>query len=337
MSGIGIVGTGAVSPAGWNASALWDAVERGAPLPCTDHERPGWRKPLPMSSVPKPESPPSFARHPRLRRTAPIGRFAAAAAVEALAGAPDFDASNRRMGIVFCSTCGCVSYSRRFYQEVLDDPPTASPVLFPETVFNAPASHLSALFDNPGANYTLIGDAGVVAQGLALGAAWLLQDRVDACLVVASEEADWIVADALRKYSRSLPLAEGAGAILLARSAAAPVKLSRITDVQRYSEHGSRSQATRAVAEQLGGGDGETVLCAGTLRHGGLFRAEREAWADWPGRTIEVKPVAGEALSAGAMWQCVLAARALQSEGATRAQVSLAGNFEFAVGVEFKR
>ena len=49
-----------------------------------------------------------------------------------------------RLGIVACTMAGSVAYSRRFYEEVLREPATASPLVFPETVFNAPASHLAA-------------------------------------------------------------------------------------------------------------------------------------------------------------------------------------------------
>jgi 3-oxoacyl-(acyl-carrier-protein) synthase len=37
----------------------------------------------------------------------------------------------------------------------------ASPLLFPETVFNAPASHLAAILGITGASYTLVGDGAV--------------------------------------------------------------------------------------------------------------------------------------------------------------------------------
>ena len=69
---------------------------------------------------------------------------------------------------------GSVNYSRRFYDETLKDPATASPLVFPETVFNAPASHLAALLGTTAINYTLVGDPGTFLQGIALAADWLL-------------------------------------------------------------------------------------------------------------------------------------------------------------------
>ncbi len=62
-----------------------------------------------------------------------------------------------------------MAYSRRFYEEVLRDPATASPLIFPETVFNAPASHLAAFLGTTAINYTLVGDEGTFLAGTRAG------------------------------------------------------------------------------------------------------------------------------------------------------------------------
>ena len=108
---------------------------------------------------------------------------------------------------------GCVNYSRRFYDETLNDPATASPLVFPETVFNAPASHLAAMLGTTAINYTLVGDPGTFLQGLALAADWLQEARVDGCLVIGAEEVDWLTADAYRLFATKVILSEGAGAV----------------------------------------------------------------------------------------------------------------------------
>src|SRR4029079_15259432 len=121
----------------------------------------------------------------RLRRSSPISHFVVGAALEALGtDAPAVSAGPLRLGIVLWGMSGCVNYSRRFYDEVLKDPATAIPLVFPETVFNAPASHLAALLGTTAVNYTLVGDPGTFLQGLALAADWLSAKRVDGCLVV---------------------------------------------------------------------------------------------------------------------------------------------------------
>ena len=163
-----VAGYGAVSPAGWNARDICEGVANGALLPVQSIERPGWSQPLTIRRVPPSMSRAAILANPRLRRSSPIGQFSTVAAAEALVKADEMGTKlSGPLGIVFCTTCGCVTYSRRFWDEVLKDPTFASPLIFPETVFNAPASHISAVIGTSAANYTLIGDSGVYLQGLA--------------------------------------------------------------------------------------------------------------------------------------------------------------------------
>ena len=68
MSQIFVAGFGAVSPAGWNVTALRDALDKNEPLPVQTLARPGWDKPLRARLVPTPAARPEFLAHPRLRR-----------------------------------------------------------------------------------------------------------------------------------------------------------------------------------------------------------------------------------------------------------------------------
>ena len=133
-----------------------------------------------------------------------------------MAARPGMDST--RLGLVFCVMNACVQYSGRFFSEVLRDPPTASPILFPETVFNAPGSHLAVLCGVSGAVTTLVGDRDVFLSGLAQASAWLQDGLVDACLVVAAEEADWLSAEALSIQFPGKTAGEGAAALLLERN-----------------------------------------------------------------------------------------------------------------------
>src|SRR5205085_6851799 len=130
---------------------------------------------------------PAFMSHARLRRASPITHYSVAAALEALgADAPRVSGGSLRLGIVLCVMSGCVNYSRRFYDETLKDPATASPLVFPETVFNAPSSHLASLLGVGNRNYTLVGDPSTFLQGMALGADWIASGQLDGCLIVGS-------------------------------------------------------------------------------------------------------------------------------------------------------
>ena len=218
MSRIFVHGCGAASPAGWSASALCESVSRGSTLPTKPLPLPGREEPLTIRQVPIPDPRPAFFGHARLRRTSPISQYLVAAAMEAVGSDAALVAAGKlRLGVVLCVMSGCVNYSRRFYDEALRDPSTASPLVFPETVFNAPASHIAAMIGTPDLNYTLVGDPGTFLQGLALAATWLLEDRVDACLVAGGEECDWLTSTAFHLFSRSLILSDGAGALYLKR------------------------------------------------------------------------------------------------------------------------
>jgi hypothetical protein len=250
MSRVFVHGWGAVSPAGRTAAALTDACSRGESIPPQPLVRPGQTQPLAARKVPAPTPRPAFLGHPRLRRTSPITHFAVSAASEALgADAEKVAAGELRLGIVFCAFTGCVGYSRRFYDEVLREPATASPLIFPETVFNAPASHLAAYFGSPAVNYTLIGDEGEFLKGIALAAEWLLADQVDGCLVVGAEEADWLSAEALRLLSPGAVPAEGAGALYLRREPG-PVELVAVTSPQLFQNRGERAAALGRVRSE---------------------------------------------------------------------------------------
>lgn len=319
MSRVFVHGWGAVSPAGWSAAALTDACSRGEPIPPQPLVRPGLAQPLAARKVPAPTPRPAFLGHPRLRRTSPITHFAVGAASEALGAAAKVIAGELRLGVVFCAFTGCVGYSRRFYDEVLRDPATASPLIFPETVFNAPASHLAAYFGSPAVNYTLLGDEGEFLKGVALAADWLLADQVDGCLVVGAEEADWLSAEALGLLSPDAVPAEGAGALYLRREPG-PVELVAVTSPQLFQNRAERAAALARV---------------------------RSEWQPWVPPEADVMTNAagspnrisalGEGLGALGAWQAVAAVAALATREAASAVVETVGVNEQVVAAVFRR
>src|SRR5436189_1840801 len=237
-----IHGIGAVSPAGWGVLPLREALAKDEPLPVKELTRPGWTRSLRVRPVPPPS--PRPLSHARLRRTSPITQYAVAAALEALGeDAARVNSGALKLGIVLCVMTGCVNYSRRFYDETLNDPATASPLVFPETVFNAPASHLAALLGTTAINYTLVGDPGAFLQGLALAADWLLSERVEACVVIGAEEMDWLTSDAYRLFNRRAVLSDGAGALYLKRRAnqVPAVELREVTQAHLFSNRQTRA------------------------------------------------------------------------------------------------
>jgi hypothetical protein len=338
MSRIFVAGLGAVSPAGWNVAALREALDKGEPLPTQPLERPGWEKPLRARLVPNLAVRPGFLAHPRLRRASPITHYVVATALEATAGLRANQNPKHRLGLVVCLQSGCVNYSCRFFEETLQDPATASPLLFPETVYAAPASHLAAVLGNISLATSLVGDPAIFLQGVSLGAQWLEENRVDACLVVGAEEANWITSDALWHLEHSAVITAGAGALCLCRNPewSAGVELVAITDVHTYSTRNSRMQAARAMRGQLGKSSPRELLCDGIGSSSRVDAPELAAWHDWTGPRLSPKQILGEGLMAGAAWQCVAACDAVAGGQFTAASVSLVGSNQQAIGARFK-
>jgi len=340
MSRIFVAGLGAVSPAGWNVAALRDALDKGEPLPVQAMTRPGWEKPLPARLVPNPPIRPEFLAHPRLRRTSPITHYAAAAALEAVAGLrANPAAKNFRLGVIACLQSGCVQYSCRFYDETLKNPSTASPLVFPETVYAAPTSHVAALLENVVLACSLVGDPASFLQGVSLGAQWLDENRVDACLVIGTEETNWIMADAMWHLDRRAIATAGAGTLCLCRDPklSSGVELAAITDAHTYSARLDRTQAAQAMRGQLGENSPKELLCDGIGNSPRTDAAERGAWSNWTGPRVSPKQILGEGLMAAAAWQCVAACDAVANERFAAANVSLVGSNQQAMGARFVR
>ena len=347
---IAIRGFGAVSPAGWGADLLASAIDSKEDLPVSEMEREGKSNPASGRHVPKPNPTPDFFRHPRLRRTGAIGRFGVAAALEALGvRRSEVESGELRTGIVFCGTNGIVDYSRRFYQQVLDDPAFASPILFPETVYNAPSSHLSALLGTPEINYTLLGDSSVFVAGLDLAAHWLSTGRVDACLVVAAEELDWLSAEAYHLFDRETPIAEGAAALFLERSDTldeGDAELAQITGPLLYSplytpkvSFGDRRRKTgEMIRDELGVPTNlnEAVLIDGTLGNAGWDSVEDALWSCLDCRRSSPLQTTGFAFSVNSGWQCVLAASLLGRAAYSNAIISALGVNQQAAAALFR-
>ncbi len=328
MSRLYIHGCGVVSPAGWGLNPFLNALDAGMPLPVQKVARPGWTTDLTVRMVPDPAVRPAFLAHPRLRRSSRMTQHVVAAALEALGDESQAVMEGRlRLGVIVCMMAGGVSYSRRFYQEVLDQPGTASPLIFPETVFNASASHLSAYLQSELANATLVGDEGTFLQGVALAADWLEWGQADACLVIGTEEMDWIVADAVRLFNRRTVYAGGAGALLLKKDISSAICLRDITDSWSYLTGQNRETAALKMAGQWGDVAADEVIYAG--------ESQTVLSTRYPNSRKAVKPILGEAFVASAAWQCVAACLALGRGDCASALVEILGTNQQAIGARF--
>ncbi len=265
--------------------------------------------------------------HPRLRRASAISRFAAAAGLEALANAGmKLDPEKaQRIALVFAVSNGGVTYTKRFYRDIVESgAQAASPLLFPETVFNAPASHLAAILGITGATYTLVGDSAVGILAIRMAEDLMVNEALDYCLVVGAEEVDWLLCDAYRKWrllrlsppvepfariGRGMILSEGAGAVLLAREGS--IKVERTEAGGYYRKRAEAEQALTAVLSNLA----ETKIDIAISSANGTFIDEAECGAiskiNPDVFVYTAKPALGESVGAAGLWQTIVGAKAL--------------------------
>jgi 3-oxoacyl-(acyl-carrier-protein) synthase len=271
----GLTGLGCVTPLGTSLEAL--VAGEAAPVQTIRNPETGREhrcRPVPPACVAQ------LGRHPRLRRASALSLFAVAAAQAALAEAGP---SPRNTAVVFAVSDGGVIYTRRFYDQIVKQGASvASPLLFPETVYNAPASHLAAILGLEDASYTLVGDDTVGLAALHFGAQLLALGQCDRAVVVGCEEIDWILCEAYHDWRLArAPLAEGAGAIVLERTGPLVIETSPGVPFTR------RVEAADALRAALSG--------------------KSAAYA-----VPSLASLLGEAPGASALWQVIAGALALQ-------------------------
>jgi 3-oxoacyl-(acyl-carrier-protein) synthase len=323
-----IAGMGWVTPLGSGVQEVWERLLNGERATAETLSSPLGRD-YPVFRVPASATARAPA-HPRLRRSSAISRFAAVAGLDALSSAglkmdPEIA---KRTALIFAVSNGGVIYTKRFYHDIVESGAQAArPLLFPETVFNAPASHLAAILGITGASYTLVGDGAVGTLALKMAEDLMLSDTLDYCLVVAAEEADWLLCDAYRKWRllRSTPpiepfqqpprgtiLSEGAGAVLIARSG--PIQIERVSSGTNFSNQREAHAAVRKVFAELC--ETPPDLIAASANGTFIDQAEHAAIGrDSPTATVyAVKQALGESVGAGSLWQTIAAGQALTTK-----------------------
>jgi hypothetical protein len=317
MNRVQVLGCGVVSPAGWGIEAFRAALENGSGLKAVEEQGADgqvWR----MRRVPARKDRPPWMLNPRMRRSGLITQYAMAAAWEALGGEGGREGWEG-LGVICCVMGGSVVYSRRFYAEVLVDPSTASPLLFPETVFNAPASHVGAVLGAGGRNDTLVGDQSMFVAALVQAADWMRRGAVRSCLVIGAEEADWTTAEAGRVFRRESVSGEGAAAIWLGPGPGS-IELRRVTEGEMYLRGTSRTEAMARVRAELGVPEGTPVFGSG-----GVVGVR------------DVEAVLGDGRGALGGWACVAAADAVGTGGCSEAGVCVAGSNQQVIGAVLGR
>ena len=325
---LAIAGMGWVTPLGSGVDSVWERLLQGEEASATTISEQFADRVYSVFRVP--ESALKGVSHPRLRRASAVSRFAAAAGLQALesAGLKLESQSAERIALIFAISNGGVIYTKRFYREIVTTgAQAASPLLFPETVFNAPASHLAAILGVTGATYTLVGDGAVGLAAIKMAEELMANETLDYCLVVGTEEIDWLLCDAYRRWrllrvappiepftehKRGMILGEGAGAIVLARDGV--VTIERTHPGGYFRRQVEAEQILKRIACDLGQAEIDFVVSSAN----GTFvdQAESQALRELgPNALIYTgKAALGESVGAAGLWQIILAAQELHSE-----------------------
>jgi 3-oxoacyl-(acyl-carrier-protein) synthase len=324
---LAIVGMGWVTPLGSGVDQVWERLLLGNEAPATSiSEQFSARR---YSAFRVPESALAALKHPRLRRASAISRFAAAAGLDALhAAGVELNSQNaERIALIFAISNGGVIYTKRFYHDVVETgAQSASPLLFPETVFNAPASHLAAMVGLSGATYTLVGDGAVGLLAIKMAEDLMANEAFDYCLVVATEEVDWLLCDAYRRWrllrlappiepfnrkKRGTILSEGAAAIVVSRDGPITIECAHPggyyrnrTETEQILERILRDLAQTRIDIAISSANGTFIDQA---EHNALEKVIPEAVV------YTAKPAMGESVGASGLWQVILGAQVLRS------------------------
>jgi 3-oxoacyl-(acyl-carrier-protein) synthase len=324
---LAIAGMGWVTPLGSGVDSVWDKLLHGHEASATTVSEQFADRPYCVFRVP--ESAMAGFVHSRLRRASVISRFAAAAGLDALraAGIEPASQNGERTALIFAISNGGVIYTKRFYSNIVESgAQSASPLLFPETVFNAPASHLAAILGVTGATYTLVGDGAVGLAAIKMAEDLMANEALDYCLVVGTEEVDWLLCDAYRRWrllrlappiepfgeqQSGMILSEGAGAILLARTG--PFTIECAHPGGCFTKRAEAGKILKQILSDLKDAQIDVIISSAN----GTFvdQAESEGVGQIvpDARVYTAKPALGESGGAAGLWQVILAAQALRS------------------------
>jgi len=143
------------------------------------------------------------------RRLSRQSRLAVAASIEAIrdSGLAISELNRHRIGVVFGTAFGSTEQTDGFFVSLLDHgPQAAEPILFPDTVPNAPASHVAMYHGLKGPNSTFCQNHLSGECALAYGIALLEQDQADVVLVGGVDELSSILFHSLASVRALKPI-----------------------------------------------------------------------------------------------------------------------------------
>ncbi len=221
-----ITGVGALTPAGVDPAALWDAVAAGRD--CTTDEC-GTR----IGRVDIDVGP--FLSAKVRRRMDRLGVFSVVASKLALASAQlELDDGNRdRVGAILGTGVGPMESMERFSRPLFEDGPrAANPAVFPNTVYNAAAGQVAMHVGAVGPTTTLTAGHAAGASAIVYAVDVLARGQADAMLAIGADTLTEAVIDGYRAIGSVAPdgyaLSEAGIALTLERRAEADQRGARV-------------------------------------------------------------------------------------------------------------
>jgi 3-oxoacyl-(acyl-carrier-protein) synthase len=154
----------------------------------------------------------------------------------------------------------------------------------------------------------------------------MANEAIEHCLIVGTEEVDWILCDAYRRWRllRSAPpiepfgqrrgmiLSEGAGAVLLARQG--PFAIESAHPGGYFTKRVEAEKILERIVRDLADTKIDLVISSanGTFVDQAEYKALERVVSDV--LVYTAKPALGESIGAAGLWQVILAAQALRSE-----------------------
>lgn len=312
---LAVIGQGAVTPAGANIDSLLHRKPIStlvSSLANPEQRYPVFRVDLKDTAFAR------WQREPRLRRVSSITYFLVEAGEQALSRLTADERKRTGLIVAFCS--GCLAYSRRFFEAIIKEgKKAASPLLFPETVFNSPVSHVAATLGLEGASYALVGDEVAWIAALKTASVWLQRERIDRVLVLGAEEFDPIALDAYRSAkwigSKSAGFgftpSEGAAGLLVTRNKGAELPvISTAGDGFIYRSPQEALHAGERCMESVEA----SLPCYATAQHNWFKSIESQLIKNHLPTSVEKQPYLGDAFTASAAWNTLRALACLNEQ-----------------------
>ncbi len=205
-----LTGVGVVSPCGIGPSSVADALASGATPRCEVDRSAGYHREggsRLAAMVPPGELGALLPPREGRRMSAP-SRFAVAAARLAIEDArlTASEVSGDRTAVVLATSYGPTLYSERIVRQLLAEGPVGvSPLLFTESVANAPAAQVALKLDARGPNVTVTQREAGALVALKKGMLLLQDNRADRVLVGGADEASPLLHAVLDRFGALSP------------------------------------------------------------------------------------------------------------------------------------